>query len=236
MPDTKRVIPLESNPEIFNSLAYKIGLSPVLLFQDVYSLTDPDLLAFLPQPVLALVLLFPITSTYEQYRKEFDSQHSNSSESATWFKQTIGNGCGLYALLHVLANLPRDFIVQSLLVNSLLLLQISAASGVEEIAQLVELLELNIQLDDNYGAQGQTTAPDASEPVEFHFITYVKGTDGHVYELDGRRSGPVDLGESPESLHILDDAKVAEKIQFYMDNTDELQRNNFAMMAVAPAL
>ena len=28
-------------------------------------------------------------------------------------KQTIGNGCGLYALLHILTNLPQDLIISN---------------------------------------------------------------------------------------------------------------------------
>ena len=236
MPDSKRVIPLESNPEIFNELAHKIGLSPVVLFHDVYSITDPDLLAFLPQPVFGIMMLFPITESYEQYRKEQDAKETNYSKQVTWFKQTIGNGCGLYALLHLVSNLPQDFIMQDLALNKLLLLQIGPDTTVEEAAALVELLEQSIQLDSNYGNQGQTEAPPASDSVEYHFIAYVKGRDNHLYELDGRRSGPVDLGESVEGAHILDDAKLVEKIQFYMDTTDESQRNNFALMAIAPGL
>lgn len=235
MPDSKRVIPLESNPDIFNALAHKIGLSPVLSFQDVYSVTDPEMLAFLPQPVMALIMLFPITESYEQYRHDQDGKLSNDSNGVTWFKQTIGNGCGLYALLHVLANVPRDFIVQNLMLNTVLLEQLSPDLSVTEVARLVELLEQNIQLDANYGIQGQTEAPDAQDKTEYHFLTYVKGNDGHVYELDGRRTGPVDLGAFSGD-HILDHGKVVEKIQFYMDITDESQRNNFALMAVAPGL
>lgn len=236
MPDSKRVIPLESNPEIFNDLAHKIGLSPVILFHDVYSITDPDLLEFLPQPVFGIMMLFPITESYEQYRKEQDAKNTNDSKQVTWFKQTIGNGCGLYALLHLVSNLPQDFIIQDLALNKLLLLQIGPDTTVEEAAALVELLEQSIQLDSNYGNQGQTEAPSATDSVEYHFIAYVKGRDNHLYELDGRRSGPVDLGESVEGAHILDDAKLVEKIQFYMDTTDESQRNNFALMAIAPGL
>ena len=44
--DSKRVIPLESNPAVFTDLAYNLGLTPVLEFHDVYSLTDKDLLNF----------------------------------------------------------------------------------------------------------------------------------------------------------------------------------------------
>lgn len=236
MSDTKRVIPLEANPEIFNSLSYKLGLSPVLLFVDVYSLTDPDLLAFLPQPVLGLIMLFPITDKYEQYRKKEDKIHANESKEVHWFKQTIGNGCGLYALLHILANLPSDFIVKDLLLNALLLSHIKKDSTLGEVATLVELLEQHVQLDSNYGIKGQTEAPPIDESVEFHFITYVKGSDQHIYELDGRRSGPVDLGLSNEDRNILSSSVLVDKIQFYMSETDEDQRNNFALMAIAPAL
>lgn len=235
MPDSKRVIPLESNPEIFNSLAQKIGLTPVLFFHDVYSLSEPDLVALLPQPVMAVIMLFPITKGYEEYRKQEDSKSSNSSDKVVWFKQTIGNGCGLYALLHALANIQRDFIIENLTLSKLVLQQLSPLMLNEEKAKLVEALEQNIQLDENYGSQGQTEAPEAEESVEYHFITFARGSDGHLYELDGRRTGPVDLGEAHET-HIVVEPALIEKIQFYMDNTDEDQRNNFALMALAPAI
>mmetsp|Transcript_591 Transcript_591/g.570 ORF Transcript_591/g.570 Transcript_591/m.570 type:complete len:242 (+) Transcript_591:59-784(+) len=240
MVDSKRVIPLESNPSIFNSLSKKLGLSPILQFHDVYSLTDSELLAFLPQPVYAIILLFPLTKNYEQYRQDSDkgeNEYNNEKYGdIKWFKQTIGNGCGLYALLHILANLPDDFIIDNLILNKCLLSQLSKDSSVKETVNLVEQLERNIQLDSNYGTQGQTEAPDASESVDLHFITFVKGKDNHLYELDGRRAGPIDLGVSTKENHILDDLKLTEKIQFYMDNADDENKHNFAMMAIGPSL
>ncbi|PSK37756.1 hypothetical protein C7M61_003000 [Candidozyma pseudohaemuli] len=235
MPDSKRVIPLESNPDIFNSLAQKIGLTPVLFFHDVYSISEPDLVALLPQPALAVIMLFPLTKNYEDYRKLEDAKHSNTSDLVYWFKQTIGNGCGFYALLHAIANLPHDFIIENLVLNKLLLLQISYDLLDEEKTKLVEALEQNIQLDENYGVQGQTEAPPADESIDYHFITYVKGSDNHLYELDGRRTGPVDLGESSET-HIIVDPKLEQKVKFYMENTDEKHRNNFALLALAPSM
>lgn len=233
-----RVIPLESNPEIFNQLAHKIGLTPVVQFHDVYSLTDKDLLGLLPQPVFGIILLFPITANYEKYRTETDAggvEYANvKAESVTWLKQTIGNGCGLYGLLHLLANLPHDLIIENLMLNKLLLTQISPESSVKEVATMVEALELAIQLDANYGNQGQTTAPDANDSVNFHFMSFIKGRDGHLYELDGRRNGPVDLGQA-NGDNIVEEPKVVEKIQFYMENADEQNKHNFAMMAIGPS-
>lgn len=239
---SKAVIPLESNPAIFTELAYKLGLSPVLEFHDVYSLTDPDLLAFLPNPIYGVILLFPITKEYEQYRASEDSKvvattNNNINNNVQWFKQTIRNGCGLYALLHLLSNLPSDLIIGNLSLSNL---KTRIAEGgdlsADEVAKLVEELENRIKLDDNFGQQGQTEAPPAEAVVELHFITYVKGKDGHLYELDGRRKGPVDLGQSTEDVHIINDAKLTNKIQFYIDNADDANKHNFAIMAIGPSL
>lgn len=227
------VIPLESNPQIFNDLSLKLGLSPVLQFHDVYSLTDPDLLAFLPQPIYGVILLFPLSEKSDKVEEDESTVYLN--EPVQWFKQTIGNACGLYALLHVVANLPSDFIVKNLVLNELLMSQLSPRPSVAETAKLVEQLEQNIKLDDNYGVQGQTEAPPSTASVDLHFVAFVKGKDGNLYELDGRRKGPLNLGRSPDT-HILNNPKLAEKVQFYMDNADDANKNNFALMAVGPAL
>ncbi len=99
-----------------SSLVHKLGLSPSLSFHDVYSLTDPSLLDFVPRPAHALLLVFPVSSTYESSRLAEDASlpeytGSGPGEEVLWFKQTIGNACGLYGLLHAASNgLVRDFI------------------------------------------------------------------------------------------------------------------------------
>lgn len=228
------VIPLESNPEVFTELAYTIGLSPVLQFHDVYSLTDPDLLAFLPRPAFALILLFPISEGYEADRKSALS--SSSSKNIQWFKQTIRNGCGLYALLHALLNLPPDFIVEDLILNQILLRNLTPDLSTEETSKLVQQLEQVIQLDANFGLKGQTDAPEADDDVQFHFVTYIRGTDGQIYELDGRRDGPVALGSSSSDKDLLTDSTVAERVQFYINQTEDQGKDKFAVMAIGPSL
>lgn len=230
------VVPLESNPEVFSELAYTLGLSPVLGFHDVYSLTDPELLAFLPQPLLAVVLLFPISAGYEADRKVLPGPQLVNDNKINWFKQTIKNGCGLYALLHALANLSSDFIVEDLILNKLLLTRLTSDLTQNEISSLVEQLTQAIQLDANFGLKGQTDAPEADNEVLFHFVTYLKGADGHVYELDGRRDGPVDLGHSEEGSGLLSDSKVSDRVNFYINHTDDSEKDKFAVMAIAPTL
>jgi hypothetical protein len=50
--------PLESNPDALNQFARGMGLPASVAFTDCFGL-DEDLLGFLPQPVLAMILLFP---------------------------------------------------------------------------------------------------------------------------------------------------------------------------------
>src|SRR5882757_4941351 len=100
------------------SLVHELGLSPNLSFHDVYSLTEPSLLAFLPRPAVALLLVFPVTQTYEKFREQEDAPRedytgSGPQEEVVWFKQTIRNACGLIGLLHSITNGPaRNQIVE----------------------------------------------------------------------------------------------------------------------------
>lgn len=155
-----------------------------------------------------------------------------------WFKQTIGNACGLYALLHVLSNIPADLIVQNSIMSEFI-------KKVEELGpghriRLAEELEESINLDEEYGSQGQTEAPSAEEEVSLHFVTFIKGRDGHLYELDGRKEGPVDLGEGEEEdgdrKGLIGDERLRKRVEWYMNNVDLENMYNFAMMGIAPTL
>lgn len=101
--------PPENNPEVMTSLLHELGLSQQVSFHDVYSIDDPDLLAFVPRPVYALLLVFPVSNTYEQFRVDEDQykqdyEGSGADEEVMWYKQTIGNACGLIGLLHAASN------------------------------------------------------------------------------------------------------------------------------------
>jgi len=106
---TKHFIPLESNPDVFTELAHKLGLSTSLVFEDVLSLDDPELLEFLPRPAFALILVFPTTDDYEKRVQDEDAKleefrTSGGADDLVFFKQTINNACGLYAILHAVCN------------------------------------------------------------------------------------------------------------------------------------
>jgi ubiquitin carboxyl-terminal hydrolase L3 len=103
----KHFIPLESDPEIFTDLIHKLGVSEKLVFEDVYDLDNSD---FHPHPAFALILLF--SASGEDYEAKLaqkdadvkDYEGSGDGEEVLWFKQTIHNACGFYALLHSVSN------------------------------------------------------------------------------------------------------------------------------------
>lgn len=52
-------------------------------------------------------------------------------------------------------------------------------------------------------SQGDTSAPDAEDNVDLHYVCFAKGTDGALYELDGRRKGPIKRGELKDDEDVL---------------------------------
>ena len=77
---TQRWLPIESNPEVMNKFLHNCGLpEDKWAISDVYGL-DEALLAMLPQPVLSLMLLFPINEKYEEYCGKQEETLKNSPQ------------------------------------------------------------------------------------------------------------------------------------------------------------
>ncbi|VDP71553.1 unnamed protein product [Echinostoma caproni] len=94
-----RWIPLESNPEVMNQFMHKLGIEDGWEFFDVYGL-EAELLALVPKPVLAVMVLYPLSK-----KTEAEPLGEAVKDSSIMFiKQTIGNACGTVALLHAVTN------------------------------------------------------------------------------------------------------------------------------------
>ncbi|KAM5347619.1 hypothetical protein ACJ41O_007443 [Fusarium nematophilum] len=232
----KRFIPLESNPDVFNELAHKLGLSPALDFHDVLSLDDPDLLALIPRPALALVLVFPVSPNHEAEIAERDKDapeysKSGRDEVVVWYKQTIHNACGLYGLLHAVSNgAARDSIVP----NSHLARLLASCEPLQYLDRAT-VLEEDLQLESVYRAvalQGVTEAPATEEEVDFHYVCFVKShKNGRLYELDGDRKGPVDRGALDTTDDVLSERALAVMRDFVGKAAKDI---GFSLLALAP--
>jgi ubiquitin carboxyl-terminal hydrolase L3 len=70
------------------------------------------------------------------------------------------------------------------------------------------VLEDDEQLESAYKAvalRGDTEPPENPEDeVDYHYVCFVRSAkDGHLYELDGDRKGPIDWGVLPPEEDLL---------------------------------
>ncbi|KAG0160270.1 hypothetical protein PDIDSM_7797 [Penicillium digitatum] len=202
--------PPENNPEVMSHLVHQLGLAPTFGFTDVFSIDEPDLLAFVPRPSQALLLVFPVSQTYEASREIEDASKptytgSGPSEPVMWFKQTIRNACGLIGLLHAVSNgEARKHVVAGSNLDTLL----REAEGLEPI-QRADLLYDSKALESAHADAaklGDTAAPAAEDNVDLHFVAFVRGVDGTLWELDGRRKGPLARGVLEDGEDALSEA------------------------------
>ncbi|WFC99945.1 ubiquitinyl hydrolase 1 [Malassezia yamatoensis] len=186
-------VPLEANPELFHAWSAKLGLdTQECEFYDVYGL-DEELLSMVPQPVHAVLLLFPLSPKIEERHRSEDETYAESllASEILWFKQTIGNACGTIGLLHAIANSPA---------NTCILPDTPLAHLLDQARKTTPehrtmLLQDSTALKSAHAAiagEGQTVAPEAQDPVNLHFVAFVRGSKGQLWELDGRRKGPVE--------------------------------------------
>ncbi|KIP12846.1 hypothetical protein PHLGIDRAFT_17540 [Phlebiopsis gigantea 11061_1 CR5-6] len=192
--------PLEANPVVFNEVMQGLGVASSLTFVDVLSIDDPDVLAWVPRPALALVMVCPDSPAYKAKRRELDSQKGEytgkgGEEPAIWWRQTIYNACGLYGLLHAVTNDPaRRYIQKGSILDGLLERGILLAP--EERALVLEGSPELEKIHTAAALKGDTAPPEhEDDEVDGHYICFVRSQkDGHVYLLDGDRKGPLDLG------------------------------------------
>jgi len=239
----KNFVPLEANPEVMTTMMTKLGLSPSLAFHDVFSIDDPDLLAFIPRPAYALLLVFPISNTYETFRREEDASKevytgSGDGEDVIWYKQTIGNACGLIGLLHGVSNGPASYQIQS---GSELDKLIKAAIPLKPLERS-ELLEETEALETAHqaaAATGDSAPPAAGDNIDLHYVCFVKSEkNGHLWEMDGRRKGPLDRGELAADEDVLSEAALDKGVRAFLKREAEAGGGElrFSLITLAESL
>ncbi|KAM0788648.1 hypothetical protein ACM66B_002750 [Microbotryomycetes sp. NB124-2] len=198
-----RWLPLESNPDSYTKWSAALGLDTnKWTFQEVYGLDD-ELLSWVKQPVKSVLLLFPITKAYEQYRKAQDEDIAKNGvqdvQDVIYFKQTIQNACGTMALLHALANSGvelQDGPLKTLFRNA------QDKDPYERAAMLVEddgVASEVSRVHEDTASTGVTATPALSDDTDLHFLSFVEHK-GNLIELDGRRESPVNHGKIQRGL------------------------------------
>ncbi|KAG9154316.1 hypothetical protein Leryth_000755 [Lithospermum erythrorhizon] len=221
---SKRWLPLEANPDVINQYIWGLGVSSeeVECF-DVYGLDD-ELLAMVPQPVLAVLFLYPltpqvqITKTYNYYLHHLKMP----SDGVYFMKQTVGNACGTVGLLHAIGN-----ITSQINLGEYYHCYLTSKRKNMDPMERAKFLENDSEMEEAHSVAASAGDTEASDDVYEHFICF-SCVGGQLYELDGRRSAPVSHGaSSPQSL-LQDAARVIR--QMIAKNPDS---NSFNVIAVS---
>ena len=110
-------------------------------------------------------------------------------------------------------------------------------------ADRIKILEDSEELEaahTSFSLQGQTEAPSADDEVENHYVTLVKHVNpktgrSMIYELDGRRLGPVERDELPAGEDLLDSTAL-KIVDEFMRRETESGKSGFSLCALGPAL
>ena len=242
----KKWFPLENNPEVMADYVRRMGadggsfdITDVLGF-------DEELLALVPQPVKAVMLLYPISSEIDASAQAAAVASKESAaeaiKSGLWYThQTVGNACGTIALIHASINAilqgQMTLVEESNDVNSKTvwlreLLQATAEMTPAERARFIEestdLEALHVSAAD----QGQSRQEALDADIDLHFVTFVSH-NGKLWELDGRATGPILRSERCPPDALLEES--AKAIKQYITAVAEKNPTN-AMMFAATAL
>ncbi|KAG6000371.1 hypothetical protein E4U21_005547 [Claviceps maximensis] len=236
----KVVIPLENNPDVFTSLVHDLGVSPQLGFYDVLSLDDPSLIAHIPRPVFALIFISPSDMQTAVRRvdglaksvntPDLTYSKSGADEPVMWFHQNIGNACGTYALLHSVVNgearqfVEKGSVLDQLIEEAVPRTPVARAKGVYDNLALEEAHMRAARL-------GCSKAPPAEVHVGHHFIAFVRGRDGHLWELEGTADGPIDRGLLAEGDDMLSENAIGQGVKRFIKFADG--NLNFSLVALA---
>jgi len=218
-----RWLPLESNPDVMNKYMSNLGLPSSWQFSDVYGL-DPELLAIVQKPVVAVSLLYPLTDKTDT--SEIGEQ--NPDNDLYFVKQTIGNACGTMCLIHAVLNNLDSIDLDS----SKHLVKFYEATKDMSPTDRANHLENDSAFGvahEESALEGQTQAPGKDEEVKCHFVAFVHRKGG-LWELDGRKDAPVYHGPTTPDTLLEDTAVVVKK--FMARDPDEL---NFTVVSLNKA-
>ncbi|KAG8197056.1 hypothetical protein JTE90_004325 [Oedothorax gibbosus] len=210
---------LESNPDVLNKFLEHLGVPQQWGISDIISLDD-ELLSMVPTPVLAVLLLFPISEKYNDYCNEQEeiakSDNQNIDPSLYYMYQTIKNGCGTVALIHAIANNHEHLKLYPSSVAGKFIEDTKSMSPQDKAEFLEGSNEISAALKDSVSEEVRN-APPSLEDMCPHFIALVQ-VNGKLYELDGRKTVPVAHGDTNPDSFLKDAARVCKE---YMQRDPE---------------
>nr|CAG4648091.1 EOG090X0A33 [Moina brachiata]SVE93146.1 EOG090X0A33 [Moina brachiata] len=216
---------IESDPGVFSEVIRDFGVKGVQV-EELWSL-DPEQFENL-KPIHGLIFLFKwvpnddVSGTLVQ---------DNRLDKIFFAKQVINNACATQAIISILLNCKHP--------------DLQLGQTLSEFKEFTQTFDGNMKglalsnsdtirsVHNSFARQTlfefDTKQPSKEEDT-YHFIGYVP-IDGRLYELDGLKEGPIDLGAVPADSDWIDIVRpiIEKRMQRY--NEGEI---HFNLMAIVP--
>jgi ubiquitin carboxyl-terminal hydrolase L3 len=137
------------------------------------------------------------------------------------------------ALLHCVSNGSAKQFIQP---GSLLQKLLQEAIPCKPIAR-ADVLYNSSELEHAHMAaavKGDSQVPRSDEGNGFHFLAFVKGDNGHLYELNGSWDGPLDHGRLPEGDDLMSEKALEMGVGRYMKLADGSIEYSMVALATNP--
>ncbi|BES98701.1 ubiquitin carboxyl-terminal hydrolase isozyme [Nesidiocoris tenuis] len=182
---------IESDPGVFSELIKEFGCTGVQV-EEIWSLDSGQFVDL--KPVHGLIFLFKWIADDEPSGSVINDSRL---EKIFFAKQVINNACATQAILSVLFNCKHP--------------DLSLGPTLSELKDFCQSFDANMkgltlsnsetirQVHNSFARQTLYELDNKNAPKDenvYHFVGYVP-IDGRLYELDGLKEGPVDLGPIP---------------------------------------
>lgn len=86
-------------------------------------------------------------------------------------------------------------------------------------------------------SQGQSSVPGAEDDIDLHYVCFVKDEKNHLWEMDGRRKGPLDRGNIGED-DVLSETALDLGVRKFLKREAETGEAElrFSLITLAPSL
>eukprot|EP01016_Furgasonia_blochmanni_P043173 TRINITY_DN5820_c0_g1_i2.p1 TRINITY_DN5820_c0_g1~~TRINITY_DN5820_c0_g1_i2.p1 ORF type:complete len:267 (-),score=83.44 TRINITY_DN5820_c0_g1_i2:48-848(-) len=188
-----------------------------------------------PKPVLAVMLLFPVTDVQDEFREKEEEEITKNGQTITpnlfFLRQYARNACGTIGVVHALSNVynvhkdafQADGWIAKYVEENATKTPEERGKGLQKSKELETAHKKAV-------VEGDTSV---DEDVNTHFICFVE-KDGNLYELDGTKPFAINHGKTTQETLLNDACEVIKK--FMARDPEEIRFTTLVLAsAAAPA-
>jgi len=219
---------IESDPGVFSELIREFGVNG-LQVEELWSL-DPEHFERL-KPVHGLIFLFKWIGPSSVEEAKGSVVEDSRLDTIFFARQVIQNACATQAIISILLNCNASDMTLGPILSEFKEFTKSFDPSMKGLALSNQDVIRNVH--NSFSRQNVfefDQKPAAKDEDVYHFISYIP-VEGRLYELDGLKEGPIDLGPIPDGKEWTDVARSVLQDRINRYSQDEIHFNLLAVVS-----